>query len=726
MDKVKLDLVKLIQSPNICTMLDTDERTRIGNECVDGYLRDKASRTDWETQMAEANKLALQVFQRKSEPWDGASNIMFPLVTTAALQWQARAYSLLVPGTDIAKCRVTGSDPDGKKSARAIRVGAHLSYQLLEEDDGWEEDQDKTLLVQAIAGCAFKKTYFDPVIRRVISRLVLPSNIVINYWTQAEINHSPRASHFMLLSDNEVHSRIATQRFYENSDDPKYVKPAMEPDTVSQVALMADQRQGVSAPSSDTTTPTEYIEQICWYDLDGDGYAEPYVATVELSTHLLRRLVARFNRNNVVKTASNAVAYVHPQKIYTKYSLIPAPDGGYYDLGFGMLMGPINDSVNTLINQTIDSATLGAYGGGFLGRGAKFRGGVYTFKPGEWKQTDAMGDDIRKAIMPNPVPQATDVLLKMMQYLISYAERIASAQDIQSGETPGQNTPAETTRTANENGGRVFASTFKRTWRAFRNELRIFFYLDSLHITEDVEFENLTTGEGALLHPKDYLGSPTDVRPSADPIVVSREMRRQQAQTVATYAMQVPGFNKYKAIRAHLEALDVPNIDALFPRPQHPPQQPGQPAPQGEPDIVPPPNPKMLDIQLKEKKMQLEDADRKIGRKMQMQELQGAAALIQGKILELHAKAAKEISEAKATGKQVDINAFEAQIHLHEAHMSGYIESMKILQKEFDNDGKQQQPGATGGDAGAGGDGDGSGGGGMAQAPANGAPAQTH
>jgi chaperonin GroES len=726
---VEYKLKDVMGAPNICDLLTAEERAKIGNECVDGYERDKSSRTDWDERMANANRLALQVTERKSEPWDGASNVMFPLVTAAALAWHARAYPLLMPGTDIAKCRVIGDDPGMKKQERANRIAAHLSYQLLEEDESWEEEQDKCLLVTAIAGNAYKKTYFDPILKRTVSRLVLPSDLIVNYWTKGEINHSPRVSHYMVFSENDIHEREVTERFCKYDDDKYTPRPKPDPQVTDPVKIATDDRQGVTKPQQDDTTPIEYIEQLCWVDLDGDGYKEPYIATVELSTHRLKRLVARYVDRTIVRASNGKVAYIHPQKIYTKYGLIPSPDGGYMDLGFGMLMGPLNDSVNSIVNQLVDCGTRQNYGGGFLGRGAKFRGGKYTFDVGEWKQLDFMGDDIKKVVMALPTNEPSKVLFELMQFLIQYAERIASATDIQQGEGPGQNQKAETTRILNENGSRVFAATFLRAWRSFRNELRIFYYLNTMHITSDKEFENLSLGSGAVVYADDYRASHTEVRPIADPRIVSKELRiRETAQTM-DLAFKIPGFNKYKTVRRHLEALGTPSIDEIFPRPKAPPQQgqqqpgqqggpqagqPGQPQPQPdqqEPDIQPPPNDKMIRAQVEMGKLQLDQQRFKMEQQNSKIKLQSEVMLIQGKVMELRAKAMKELAEAKDTEKEAIQRDFELRLNVEEARMEGYFKAMDMIQKEMENVSKQSE--GSGADAG------GTGQGGMGQQPPN-------
>ena len=664
-----------IKAKNIAELLAHDECCRLANEVVDGFNRDKQSRTQWETDYAAAMELALQVTGKKTEPWEGASNVKFPLITIAALHFHAKAYPMLIPGPDVAKCRVIGT-PTTAKIERAARVSTHMSWQLLEEDEDWEGEHDKAILVTGIMGCAFKKTFFDPFRKYVTGRLVLPKDLVVNYWTKGDVNFAPRVTQILELSSNEIRERIVAGHYCDPESPITPGTPKTDPITTAK-----NDRQGILPPETDAATPVEILEQLCWYDLDGDGYSEPYVATVENGTSSrLLRLKARFNSVDVQK-AKDKVQRIEPIKIYTKYELIPAPDGGFYPLGFGRLLGPINDAVNTMLNQIIDAATLSNYGGGFLGRGARFAGGSSTFRPQEWKQVNSTGDDLRKNLIPLPVREPSGVLLQLLMYLVGYGERIASANELQMGEDIGQNTPAATARTMNQNGSRIFAACYKRQWRGFRDELRVRYGLNTIYLDVDSEYENLTSGEGAMIRADDYLGPITDIRPAADPTMVDDEQRRAQANYLLSLAFKIPGFNRYLSTRRALEANGVQDIDKVFPVPPADPQNP-----QAMPDLPSPPDPKMLEIQvkqgelqLKQQKQQVDSMSVQIEIKKMILEMQQSASESQARVMELQAKATLELAQAKGveTGHMVGILQVEMQAEkLRSDHMLTMIDTL--------------------------------------------------
>jgi len=180
-DYKKVPLDQLVKATNVCDLLPEEQIRDIGLYAQEGYQTDLNSRQQWSIRNADAMKLALQVVEKKTFPWPGASNVKFPLITVAAMQYQAKAYPALISGDSLVKCKVWGPDPDGQKSDLANRISTHMSWQNLEQDCEYEPEMDKLLLVQSIAGCAFKKRVFDPSQAKQISRLVLPENFVINY-----------------------------------------------------------------------------------------------------------------------------------------------------------------------------------------------------------------------------------------------------------------------------------------------------------------------------------------------------------------------------------------------------------------------------------------------------------------------------------------------------------------------------------------------------------------
>ena len=249
-----MKIEELIVSPNVCELLDSDQIASLEAQLYNEVQLDLSSRLDWEERNEKAIKLALQVVEKKTFPWPGASNVKFPLITISAMQYHSRAYPALISNNEVVKCKVYGKDDDGELHKRADRISRHMTYQVMEEDEAWEENMDKTLLVQAIAGTAVKKSYFDPVKGHNVSELILPDDFIVNYYTKT-IQESPRVTHRIFLSSNDLHERQVRGLFLEVENE---VKPFNPSQTILQSAK--DDQQGVHLQTNDPDTPYEFYE----------------------------------------------------------------------------------------------------------------------------------------------------------------------------------------------------------------------------------------------------------------------------------------------------------------------------------------------------------------------------------------------------------------------------------------------------------------------------------
>ena len=662
-----MKIEELLRSPNIAEDMDSEELSSLGFRLMDEINLDLTSRLDWEERNERASKLALQVVEKKTFPWPNASNVKFPLITIAAMQYHSRAYPALISNNEVVKCKVYGKDDDGEMHKRADRISRHMTYQVMEEDEGWEENTDKTLLVQAIAGTAIKKSYFDPVRGHNVSELVLPNDFVVNYYTKS-IAESPRVSHRILLSSNDLHERQVRGVFLKVEDE---VQPSLP--NVSMLTQAKEDAQGVRQQSGDPDTPYEFFETHFWHDFDEDGYKEPYIAYIRRDTGKIYRIVARYFEDSI-EYHNGEIIRIKPEQYFTKYGFVPSPDGGFYDLGFGVLLGPTNDSVNTIVNQLIDAGTMSVTGGGFLGRGVKIKGGDYTFKPHEWKRVDSTGDDLRANIFPLPIREPNGVSFQLLQLLINYGERIAGATDMMTGVSPGQNTPAETSRNVVEQGMKVFNGIYKRTWRAMKEEFQKLYRLNQLYLpSEPVEFEY--NNELQFVLPDDYSMDMKLVKPAADPNVVSDSQRQMQAQAVLQLAQSSGGFNMYEVQKRYLDALKVNAIDQILPDPK------------GPNAIKPGPSEKMQIEKMKNDERQM---NHQLKFKLGIAKLMQQAELEQAKITELQAKAVLELEQADGVKSGHAIAMLEAQIGAKRAHVDGIIKSIEMMQnleKEANNDG---------------------------------------
>jgi len=638
----------LLEATNIADTLEEEQLNKIGSEAKTGYTRDKESRIDWENQIDEWTKLATQVREAKTYPWPKASNVKYPLLTTAAMQFAARAYPSLVPSDGkVVKSKVIGKDPTGEKSSLADRVSMYMSYQLMHEMHQWEEGMDKLLIMLPVVGTIFKKTYWDSVQKKVVSDIILPKDLVVNYWAKSLVD-AERVSQVI-----EMSPRILKER--------QLGKVFLDVDLGS--APTPQDKEGY-VPSNDDTTPYTIIEQHTYLDLDDDGYKEPYIVTFHLESSKVLRITARFSDKTIKFNDDGEITQIKPIEYFTKFGFIPNPDGGFYDIGFGVLLGPINESVNTLINQLIDAGSLNNLQSGFLGKGLRIRMGETRFQPGEWKAVNSTGDDLKKQIVPLPSKEPSAVLFQLMGSLITSGKELASVAEIFVGKMPGQNTPATTTMATIEQGMKVFTAVYKRIYRSLAEEFNKLFDLNSTYLNPNTYQEVI----GINIGPDDFSQESYRICPGADPTAVSQTERLLKAQGLMEM-LPLGILDPVKVGLRLLEAQEQPNFQELLnPQVAQTGQMPQQP------------DPKLLESQAKIDAM-------KQGSAIKQQEAQFKSSLAQrDQEFKQMMEAAKQDQDLRS--KEM-MNAVQLAISQHTENMRTAQDKQKFIQstmhKEVDH-----------------------------------------
>lgn len=575
-----LTLDEILGADNIADLLPANTLTKIGADVVRDYAIDIESRKTegWDKRNETAMKAAMQKREAKDSPWPGASNVKYPLLTTAAIQFQARAYPAIVDGSNLVKGRVLGPDngvpevgpdgqpmmqpgPDGQpqpvwkeqpgeKRDRADRVANHMTWQLLFRMNGWEEDTDRLLLMLPIIGCAVRKTYYDTILGSNVSMMIAPDDFVVNYWTKS-LDTAPRMTHVLRYYPYEARERIVTGIWRE-------------------VPVDSD-AQDDKAQAEDETALVRFYEQHRLIDLDEDGYPEPYVVTTT-SNGEVARIAACFALEDVKtvkdkKTGESTIARIQRQEYFTKYGFIPAPDGSFYDIAFGMLLGDMSATIDTILNQMIDAASLANSQGGFLGSGVNMKSGNMKFRLGEWKRVDVTGGNLRDNIMPLTLNGPSPVLFQLLGLLIEAAKDVTSVQDIMTG-GPSTSQTATTTMAQVEQGMKAFTGIFKRIHRAFSHELKILFRLNREYLDEQ-EYYALADTPG-IVERKDYQADDLDMVPVSDPSMATDLQRMARADYLATFQGN-PAVNQQEITRRRLEAGNVSDIKGLMNVPPPPP-----------------------------------------------------------------------------------------------------------------------------------------------------------
>ena len=547
---------------NLVDFLSDDVLSKLGTDVVYGYDVDKASRSKWEKVTEDGLKLAMQETQEKSDPWPGCANVKHPLVAIASIQFAARAYPEIVKGTDVVKARIVGDDPDGKKEERAKRVSQHMSWQLTEQMPEWDEDTDKLLHALPVVGMCYRKTYRDPILGRNKSEFRSALHVVVNNGVR-DLETCRRITDEVYLYKNEVIERERAGIFIDKISDLFEGDPQEKPQDL-------------------------FLEQHFWADLDGDGYEEPYVVTVHHATAKVARIVANYDEEGITESSQrrNEVARIEPVSYFTKFAFIPSPDGSFHDIGFAQLLGPLNEVMNTLVNQLLDAGSLANQQCGFVAKGIRWQGGKMVFKRGEWKQVDVSGGTLKDNVVPLPIKEPSTVLFQLLGWLNDAANRLASVSETMTGDTPGQNVPATTVLAMIEQGLKVFTAVYKRVYRGLKKEYAKLYRLNRMHMNQTEYFRVLDSQ--SAVYKADYDAMGLDIVPVADPTISSEAQRLARARAELETIERNPSLaGRAEILRRYYEALQTPNVDKILP-----PEEIKQIT-----EAKPPPNPALIKLE---------------------------------------------------------------------------------------------------------------------------------
>jgi len=650
------DLQALITSVNIAEQIDEDTLNDMGRSVYDWYEMDENSRAEWMDKYEDYMKLATQVSSNKNFPWPDAANVKYPLLTISALQFAARAYQSLIPNNKVVKTRVIGNDPDGTKAARARRVSNYMSYQLLEEMDTWEDQMDRTCLILPIIGNVFKKTYWDGT--KMVSELVLPKDLCVDYYASS-LEDANRKTHKLYYYPNEVTRQIRMGQFLDvelPKESNSYEGDHSEAE---------DELLGITPPSNDEDSPHEFLECHCNWDLDDDGYEEPYVITVHKDTKKVVRVAARYDAMGIDTNEKGEIISIKPVEYFTNYVFINDPNSGVYGMGFGNLLGPLNEAANTLINQLIDSGTLDNLQSGFLAKGIKIPNGNSPLKPGEWRYVNTIGDDLRKGIVPLPTKQPSTVLFQLLGMMIQSGQQLSSVTDLMTGQNPGQNQPWSTTSEVLKQGLQVFSSIYKRIHRSMKREFKKIYRLNMLYLDNEKYFAVLDPtdpqDEIGVIGRDDFEDKSLDIVPNSDPTNVSNAEKLAKAESLMQL-LQLGTVNPQVATKRILEAQDQEGIIELMQMPE------------------PGPN---FDQQIKQQELQLQASEQDI----QKVKVQYQAARDEANATLTMAKAQAEVERTELEKLKLQFDAEVEQVKLQlEARgkdMDMQMQELKIVQEQI-------------------------------------------
>ena len=546
---------------NLAEYLDDSDMGEIATELLASYEDDVESRDEWEeTYTKGLDLLGVRTIER-SEPFQGASGVTHPLISESVTQFQAQAYKELLPAGGPVKTRIAGLQ-NQETEAQAKRVKDYMNYLIMEEMQEFDPDMDQLLFYLPLSGSTFKKVYFDSVRNRPVAKFVPAQDVVVPY-SASDLATAPRITHVLKMSDNDLRKQqvIGMYRDVELS--------AAGDDEENPVRQKVDELQGTSKSYTDDIRTILEMH----VDLDIEGFEDvdesgeptgiklPYIVTLDRDSSTILAIRRNYMEGDSFK-----------QKIeyFVHYKFMPGL--GFYGFGLTHMIGGLGRAATSLLRQLIDAGTLANLPAGFKARGVRVRNDDEPLQPGEWRDIDAPGGNIRDSIIPLPYKEPSGTLAQLLGALVEGGRRFVSVADNQVSNM-NQEMPVGTTVAMLERGMKVMSAIHKRLHYAQKNEFRILARIIAENLPPAYPYP--VANAEASIKVTDFDGR-VDILPVSDPNIFSMAQRVSLAQSQLQLAQSNPQMHDlHAAYRRMYQALEVQNIDEILPpKPQPQPTDP--------------------------------------------------------------------------------------------------------------------------------------------------------
>ena len=537
---------------------DMDERTlkRLGMELISEYKKDKESRKEWEEGYTKGLDLLGVKYNEQTRPFKGASGVTHPLLSESATTFQASAYKELLPSDGPVRTQVLGIRTPNTEQ-QADRVKEYMNYLLMEKMEDYTTDMDQMLYYLPLSGSTFKKIYFDEFLQRPVSKFVPAEDLVVPYYA-SDLKDAGRITHVIKMSENDVNKKMAAG-FYRDIELPQ---PKTEQSDLEQ---KIDQLDGVKPGF------TDYIHTILemHVDLNLDDYENfdnrtkkaikiPYIVTIDESSG---EVLSIYRNYRVDDPNYTRIEY------FVHYKFLPGL--GFYGFGLIHTIGGLSRAATVALRQLIDAGTLKNLPAGFKSRGIRVRDDDQPIQPGEFRDVDAPGGNIRDQFFNLPFSEPSTTLFNLLGFVVQAGQKFAAITDTAVGNDT-QNRAVGTTIAILERGSRVMSGVHKRCYYAMRLEFKILARICSEYLPPEYPYD--VYGGPRQIKAADF-DQRIDVLPVADPNIMSMAQRVTLAQTQLQIATSNPQLhNIHEAYRRVYEALGTKQIETLLKPPQRQPE----------------------------------------------------------------------------------------------------------------------------------------------------------
>jgi hypothetical protein len=539
---------------NLADILPDDILEPIGNDMVQNFMDYKASRKDWESSYTSGLDLLGFKYENRTEPFQGASGATHPVLAEAVTQFQAQAYKELLPADGPVRTQIIGASSPPVEQ-QSTRVKDYMNYLIMDQMKEYEEEFDSMLFHLPLAGSTFKKVYYDVPMGRVVSKFVPADELVVPY-TATSLDDAESVIHVVKMSENELRKQ-QVGGFYRDVD-------LAPPGNVEQNDVEKKEKE-LDGTKKVGKQDTMYTLLECHVNLDLEGFEEvgadgqptgvklPYIVTVEEGSRLVLSIRRNYAPDDLKK---NKIQY------FVHFKFLPGL--GFYGFGLIHMIGGLSRTATSALRQLLDAGTLSNLPAGFKQRGVRVRDEASPIQPGEFKDVDAPGGNLRDAFFPLPYKEPSQTLLNLLGIVVNAGQRFAAIADMQVGDG-NQGAAVGTTIALLERGSRVMSAIHKRCYAGMKDEFRLLAKAVAQYLPPEYPYD--VVGGQRNIKQADF-DDRIDVIPVADPNIFSMSQRITLAQTQLQLATSNPQIhNLYQVYRNMYEAIGVKNVDTVLPPP---------------------------------------------------------------------------------------------------------------------------------------------------------------
>ncbi len=540
---------------NLADILPEDVLDPIGSELRSNYMDYKMSRKDWESSYINGLDLLGFKYENRNEPFQGASGATHPVLAEAVTQFQALAYKELMPADGPVRTQIIGLSNPGKE-AQSQRVKDFMNFQLLDQMKEYESEFDQMLFHLPLAGSTFKKVYYDDLLGRAVSKFIPADDLVVPY-TATSLDDAEAVVHVIKISENDLRKQ-QVNGFYSDIELSK-------PSSASDADKVAEKERELEGTTKSARMESMYTLLEFHVNLDLEGFEDvgqdgeptqiklPYVITIEEGSQKVLSIRRNFAPNDPLK---NKIQY------FVHFKFLPGL--GFYGFGLIHMIGGLSRTATSALRQLLDAGTLSNLPAGFKQRGVRVKDDASPIQPGEFKDVDTPGGNLKDAFVFLPYKEPSATLLQLMGIVVQAGQRFASIADMQVGDG-NQGAAVGTTVALLERGSRVMSAIHKRLYVALKKEFKLLAKTFATYLPPEYPYD--VVGGQRNIKVADF-DDKIDVLPIADPNIFSMSQRLTLAQTGLQLAMSNPQIhNLYMAFRKMYEALGIKDIDRILPPP---------------------------------------------------------------------------------------------------------------------------------------------------------------